>query len=248
MGLDAGHDADRERRLARECAHGGGHRPGRDTRQVAQERAAVQTPRPQALGDGEHDLAVRHWREERLLQPQRPERQPLGVTARTEVAALAREGEQVLVGARGAAHARETVVEDAARKELVGHFPHDGAPGAVRGREALVVDGFQRAKVVLDEPIQRGGLRAPGPVPTDLPNAGAIRRPRSPRLHRRRSAHAERPGCTGRTRGVSPRGCRDHRPNAAARGCVTGLASESRVLGAAGRSIFPTSRVVGAGR
>ena len=155
MGLDARHDADREPTLAGEGPHGGRHGPSGDARQVAQQRAPIETPRSQALGDGEHHLAVRHRCEERLLQPQRPEGQPLGMTARTEVAALAREGEEVLVGTRGAAHARKAVVEDAAGEELVGHVAHDGAPGAIRASETLVVDGLQRAEVVLDERVQR---------------------------------------------------------------------------------------------
>jgi hypothetical protein len=41
-----------------------------------------------------------------ILEPQRPEREPLGVATGTEVAALAEEGEQILVRARVAARAR----------------------------------------------------------------------------------------------------------------------------------------------
>jgi hypothetical protein len=44
-------------------------------------------------------LAVRDGGEERLVQPKGPAGQPLGVAAGTEVAALAGEGQQVLVGA-----------------------------------------------------------------------------------------------------------------------------------------------------
>jgi hypothetical protein len=49
---------------------------------------------------------VRHGREERGIQPLGPDRQPLGMTARTEVAAFTREREQILVRARVAADAR----------------------------------------------------------------------------------------------------------------------------------------------
>jgi hypothetical protein len=51
----------------------GGNR--RASGEIAEERAAVETPRAEALGDREHHLAVRYpGHEERVLQPQRPER------------------------------------------------------------------------------------------------------------------------------------------------------------------------------
>ena len=93
--------------------------------------------------------------EERLFQPQCPEREAFGVAARTEVARLAREGEEILVRTRVTAHAREAVLEHAAGEELVGHLAHDGAPVAVRGGESLLVRGVKRAEVVAHEP--KGG-------------------------------------------------------------------------------------------
>jgi len=55
---------------------------------------------PEPLREGEHDLPVRHGREERGVQPLGPDREALGVAARAEVPALAREREQVLRRAR----------------------------------------------------------------------------------------------------------------------------------------------------
>ena len=81
-----------------------------------------------------------------VLQPEDPEREALGVTARAEIPRLAGEGEQVLMGAVAAPDPREPVVQDAAGEELVGHLAHDGAPRAVGLREPLVIDRLQRVE------------------------------------------------------------------------------------------------------
>lgn len=51
VGLDARDHANREIGLAREHAHGAGHGPGGNARQVAEERAAIETPGAEPLGD-----------------------------------------------------------------------------------------------------------------------------------------------------------------------------------------------------
>ena len=155
MRLDARDDTDREVGLACERAQGDGHGPGGDAGQIAEERSAIEAPRAQALRDGEHHLAVRHVREQRVFEPERrerPEREALGVAARAEVARPARKGEQVFVRTRVTADARKAVFKDAAREELVGHLRYDGAPRAVCGGEALVIHGRQRAELILHEP------------------------------------------------------------------------------------------------
>ena len=67
----------------------------------------------------------------------------LGRAAGAEVAALAGEGQQILVRARIAADAGEAVLEDAAGEELVSDLRDDGPPRAVLAREALVVDRLE---------------------------------------------------------------------------------------------------------
>ncbi len=76
--LQAGHDAHGEVALAGERANGGGHGAGGDTGDPAEQTAAVETADAQPLGDGEHDLPVRHRREPCRVQPLRPDRQALG--------------------------------------------------------------------------------------------------------------------------------------------------------------------------
>src|SRR5690606_29225209 len=76
---------------------------------LAEQAAAEQAVGAEPLGDGEHHLPVGDRGEERRLQPRRPQGQPLGVTARAEIPALTRKGEQVLVRAVAAADAREAV-------------------------------------------------------------------------------------------------------------------------------------------
>ena len=82
----------------------------------------------------------------------------LGVAARTEVAARAREREQILVRAGIAADAREPVLEHAAGEELVSDLCDDGPPGAVFAREAVVVSCLQALQMIGHQPKERRRL------------------------------------------------------------------------------------------
>ena len=84
--------------------------------------------------------SVRHRREERGVQPLRPDGEALGVAARAEIPALAREREQVFVPAGVTADAGEAVLQDPTGEELVGHLRDDEPPGAVLPSEAFVLD------------------------------------------------------------------------------------------------------------
>jgi len=66
-----------------------------------------------------------------------------GVHREAEVAALSQEGEQVLVGAGAAADPGEAVLQEPAGEKSVDDGGDDGAPRAVGGGEALVVDQAQ---------------------------------------------------------------------------------------------------------
>ena len=163
--LDRGDDADRARPLTRGGPDERRERARRDPRQVAEQGPVIEEVRPQALGDREHDLAVRHRGEQGLLQPNAPQRQAFGVTAGTEVAALAGEGQQVLVPAAATAHPGEPVRQDAAGQELLDHVGDDAPPGAPAGREPLVVDQAQVPETAFEQAVQRGGARAARPSP-----------------------------------------------------------------------------------
>ena len=94
MGLDAAHDAHGELGLMRQCADRGCDGTRGDARKNTEQRPAVEASGAQPLRNREHDLAVRHaGGEEGFFQPQRPERETLGVAAAAEVARLAGEGE-----------------------------------------------------------------------------------------------------------------------------------------------------------
>ena len=140
MRLQAGDNAHGELALAGQRANGGGHRAGSDAGDLTEAAAAIETVRAQPLGNREHHLPVRHQRQQRGVQPLRPDREALGVAARAEVPTLAREREQVLVFTVVAADARKPMFENAAREELVGDLRDDGAPRAVLAREPLVLD------------------------------------------------------------------------------------------------------------
>jgi len=139
----------REVALAGQRANGGGDSAGRDAGDLAEQATPVQTTvGAQTLGDGEHHLPVRHGREERGVQPLRPDRVALRVTARAEVAALAGEREQVLVRARVTTDAGEAVLQHAAREKRVGDLRDDGTPRAVLAREALVGVRLEPLRVI----------------------------------------------------------------------------------------------------
>src|SRR4030042_1245215 len=109
----------------------------------------------------------------------------LGVAAGTEVAALAGEGEQVLVGAGVAADAGEAVLDESAGEEPLDDRGDDGAPRAVGGGEPLVVDQAQVPGGVGGRPPaaaptasgrRRGGRQA-GPKQDGRPRLGAAAHP-----------------------------------------------------------------------
>ena len=87
--------------------------------------------------------------------PQTPKRQALRVATRTEVAALTREREQILVLAGTTAHAGEAVLEDAAGEILLDHLGDDRPPVSVTVGEPLVVDRTELGEMLLQQPIQR---------------------------------------------------------------------------------------------
>ncbi len=88
--LQAGQDADHEVALTGQCAHSSGDGPDSDAGDLAAEVAPQDAVGPVPFGDRERDLALRHEREERGIQPLRPDREPLRVAARTNVATLTR--------------------------------------------------------------------------------------------------------------------------------------------------------------
>ena len=71
------------------------------------------------------------------------------MAAGTEVTALAREGEQVLVPTAATAYAGEPVLQDAAGEELLDHRDNYRPPVAPAVREPLVVDGRSFSRVGL---------------------------------------------------------------------------------------------------
>ena len=126
--LQAGHDAHRELTLAGQRANGGRDGAGGDAGDLAEQAATVETVGAQPRWDGEYQLPVRYRREQRRVEPLRPDCEPLGVAAWAEIATLAGEREQVFVCTVVAADSREPVVEHAAGEELVSDLCDDGAP------------------------------------------------------------------------------------------------------------------------
>ena len=83
MGLEAGHDADREMLLAGQGADGGGDGTHRDASNFAQQAPMVETILAEPLGEGEDDLSMRYRREERGAKPLRPDGETFGLRGRS---------------------------------------------------------------------------------------------------------------------------------------------------------------------
>jgi hypothetical protein len=132
------HQADREVGLTGQRADRGGEGARGDAGDLAEQPTAIQAVRAKPFRNREHDLPVRHGREQRGVQPLGPDREAFRVAAGTDVPTLAGEGEQVLVGTGVTPDAREPVLEDAAGKELVRDLRDDGAPRAVMSRDSLL--------------------------------------------------------------------------------------------------------------
>ncbi len=147
--------------LAGQRADGGRDRAGGHAGDLAEAASAMQAVRSEPLRDRKHDLPVRHGRQERGVAPLRPDGEPLRVAAGTGVAAPTRIREQVLVGARMAVEAGEAVLEDCTREALLRHLGDDGAPRAVLGREAVIVDRLEPVQVVRYQLSERRRLGAP---------------------------------------------------------------------------------------
>jgi len=130
----------------------------------AEKGPAVEAVGPEPLGDREDHLAVRDGGEERLVEPEGPAGESLGVAAGAELAAPAGEGEQVLVGAGVAADPGEAVLQDAAGEKPVHNRGDDGAPRAVGMGEPLVVDQAQVPEAAVEQAIERGCARPARPV------------------------------------------------------------------------------------
>ena len=83
------------------------------------------------------------------------------MAARAEVATLAGERQQILMRTGVAADAREAVLEDTKRQEVVGRLRTDGTARAVLAGEALVVDCLSAGTAL---PIERRNRRTIGPA------------------------------------------------------------------------------------
>lgn len=126
--------------------------------ELAKIAATVAEERPQQLRQREHVLAMRHGDEQRLLEPLAVGEHPFLMTARAEVAGLARVGQQVIVAALIAVDAGEALVKVAAGQESLEHLCFDGTGNelgvveflAVSREELFGKDGAEIRKSIRD--------------------------------------------------------------------------------------------------
>ena len=100
--------------------------------QQPQPAPVLEEVRPQALGERQHHLPVRHRSERVLVEPQAPLGQPPGVARGAEMAPLAPERYQELGPARAAAHPGEAVLEQPTVEEPAGRLARRRTQRTVR--------------------------------------------------------------------------------------------------------------------
>ena len=123
--------------------------------------AAVQ---PQAFGNGEHDLAMRHGRTNIFGHVQRGDERPLLVARRAGATLLAGEGHEHLVLAVAAADAGEAFVQVAALQKRGHAALDDRPPETILGLIPLVVDLHEGREMAVQQSPQVGGVRIAGTV------------------------------------------------------------------------------------
>jgi hypothetical protein len=136
---------------------------GRAGEQAEQAPLALELPAQDAR-DREHDLAVRDGLEELRDDVLREQRRALRLTARTEVASPAREGEQVLRPAVRTADPREAALEPAAGEVDLDGCRDDLAQRPLPRLVAFLVLPDVALEVLLEQPVDDGALGVAGPV------------------------------------------------------------------------------------
>jgi hypothetical protein len=123
--------------------------------QPAQETAIEAEEDAQALGDGEHELAMGDGFADVTRDVLGHDEGPLLVAAGAQASAAAREGDKDFVTAAGAADAGEALVQVAAGKEPADGGGDDGSPESAALLIAVVVDALELLKVPIEQLPQR---------------------------------------------------------------------------------------------
>ena len=118
----------------------------------------------QHAGDGEHELAVRDPAADVVGDPVAGGQGPTLVAGRAEVAALAGEGEELLVAAAGAVEAGEALGQVAAAQEGLDDRHGGGVERAVARPVSFLVSREEIGPAVVDSLPERRGARAAGLV------------------------------------------------------------------------------------
>ena len=127
--------------------------------ELPQQLAIKASMHSQTLGQGQHNLAVRHGKADLFGHVQGGQQGAFLVAGGTRAALLAGKGHEHLVLALPAANASKALLEIAApQKGGHGTF-HDGPPIAILGRKPLVVDLLEGLEMLVHQTPQIRGLR-----------------------------------------------------------------------------------------
>ena len=114
---------------------------------------------PEDLRYAENEMAVRNGLQDSLAEPLTKFHHPLLMTRGTEVPSLARECEQEFVAALATPDTRKTIMKDAAIKIAVYNVFHIGTEKAILLCEPVIINLFQRIKMIFNALIILGYLR-----------------------------------------------------------------------------------------
>jgi len=137
--------------------------PGEPCQHAAQ-LAPAEGQRPQHLGNGEDPLRVPDVLEDVVDEERGELRAALGGAGRAQLALLAGEGDEHLVAALPAAHARKATLPDAAVEIARDRLVPAPLLEAIAGLEPLLPAQLDGLEERLEQPVERCLLRTPGPV------------------------------------------------------------------------------------
>jgi len=133
-------------------------------RQDAQQRAVAQEEASKGSRHGEDRVAVRHRREDLPPELLREQLRALVLTRRAEVSRGARERDEELASAIGAAHPGESVLRAAAVQEALDDSLRHWPQRPVLVGEPLFMHTDELGEVLVDRPVETRALGMPGPV------------------------------------------------------------------------------------
>jgi hypothetical protein len=162
--LDRGDDTGQNIALADGGGEKTSERPVSGAAEAREETPVVEEVGAKSFRNREHVLSVGNVIEEILFEPVAPEKEPFRVARRTEVTALAAEGDEKLRATALAVHAREAIFENPTVEKLPHYLGDTAMQRSVEFAKSLLVHLEKPLVVILEQTIQGRRFGTPGTV------------------------------------------------------------------------------------